>query len=256
MQINTPHIHEKLINENEVKRRQLEKRKIGLIYTKNTLIENFKSHKLIFDKISNKSFDYIIESTTLLDSYNLKLDISKINVAQTNFNPSNITTLVNLIIRTNKELKAIKTELEFINNTSVHYIVHKHIIDLFNVELIDRILQGYTFKPGFGLNEIRIRAKKRVRPTIDWESSNQYKQRLIDEGKTPYNKETAPDGVKWLIEFNNEIEHWWYWEKPKKSHIPNFHLYSFVPSSGKNGAIAKLRKVLKSNEYAHLNFNE
>ena len=115
---------------------------------------------------------------------------------------------------------------------------------------------------GFGLSSIRIRKKKRVRANIDWGTSNKNKERILAEGKVPFNKDSAPDGIKWLAYHTSDYEYWWYWNKAV-SNVLHRTVYAFVPTaqSGKEnvklvGTKALLRKKLADNPYAHLNFEE
>lgn len=129
------------------------------------------------------------------------------------------------------------------------------ICSRFNILAMDRILEGEVLHMGHGLSNLRIvKVKTNFRkPKIDWHESNKLRDKLIKEGKTPYDKKNNPDGVKWFVYFLNEWFCKFHWSK-KYCVVPNQRVYRFEPSRGAKGNKEKLIKLLKEDETAILRF--
>jgi len=104
-----------------------------------------------------------------------------------------------------------------------------------------------------------------MKANVNWKESNIEKQRLIDAGITPYLATKRDEygavtddngGEKWHIYHVTDYAYWWYWRKCM-SPIPNYYLYSFVPTTfthERTGNIQLLAKL--SEEYKSKTFEE
>ena len=124
----------------------------------------------------------------------------------------------------------------------------------FNLEVVDRLLEGEAFNMKNNMSNLSIRRVEREpsNPTIDWPESMKYKQELIAEGKELYS-ESNPDGVKWFIYYTDPWYYKYHWEK-HRCKIPNKTAYRFTPSRVLKGNKEKLAKLLKENDLAYLRF--
>ena len=255
-QINTKEIYKFHMDKTYVQLITFEKELLGYKIGKSKLITLLSNHKQVIDKCCNMKYEDIINIKNIYELNRLDFNLAKINIFQENVNPSTIKSLASLILEVNKNIKDKEAKVLFLQNNSLAYVVYKQIIDSFNVRIIDKILEGYSFTMGYGLSDLKIRKKKRTKANIDWGKSNALKELILSRGGTPYNKETAPHGENWFVYFTSDYEYWWFWAKPQASAIPNYTLYAFTPSNGINGAKAKLRNLLKKNDFAKLNFSQ
>jgi hypothetical protein len=252
--VNSPQLHEWYILKTDAQLKVIEKELQTNTASRKVIVNLISEHKTVIELCCNYSYDELITTSNFLVLYHLKFDLSRVNLTQNNVNVSSITSLVNILIKTNKLIKTSTQKLIELQNSAVAFCVYKDAIDTFNIQLVDKILEGYSFNIGHNLRTIRIIKKERKRANINWNESNKVKALLIEQGKTPYNKETAPDGEKWLVYFTSDCEYWWYWNKSTPvPPYPNYRVYSFVPT---RDAKIKLRQTLNSNTYAHLNYSE
>lgn len=94
---------------------------------------------------------------------------------------------------------------------SITYKQFSTVVKDFNKKVSLEILDGYIFKSPIGKIEIRKRERKVA--AIDWNESKKYRADLIAEGKIPFNKDTAPDGIKWFKYFTHNMDYLWKWTK-------------------------------------------
>lgn len=125
--------------------------------------------------------------------------------------------------------------------TDVTYTQFKYIISRFNKIAAAKILEGETLNLGNRLGKIRIRRVKRNhnKLSVDWMATNRLKA----------------DGINKLVYFTDEYWYRWYWEK-KACQIPNKSVYKFRPTGGDHGNRKALARLLKGDEFSHLNFKE
>lgn len=144
-----------------------------------------------------------------------------------------------------KQLYVIAKENDLLHN-DIEYLEFSKVSREFNRILSTKIMEGYKFMSPFGQFEIlkRHRAKK----SIDWKSSKDKRQRLLDEGKIPYNKKDAPDGEKWFIYFTNEVHYYWKWIKHSA-----IIFYHFLPSMGNKRRLGKIVKQKIANQTDNYN---
>lgn len=125
----------------------------------------------------------------------------------------------------------------------VEYKTFSTIIREFNIDISTEILKGYKFSPGSRLGIFNLIKDIRRGKTVNWGESNKYRQRLIDQGKVPFDKELAPHGEEWLIFYTDNTYYKWKWFKNGASqyvkHIGNF---VFKPVTANRRNIAKVVK--------------
>lgn len=128
------------------------------------------------------------------------------------------------------------------------------LIQEFNLEVVNRLLEGEAFNMRNHLSNICIKRMQRnpSSPTVDWWESLRYKQELLQEGKELYSEDN-PEGNKWFIYYTDPWYCKYHWEK-HRCKIPNKSAYRFTPSRGLKGNKEKLTKLLKNNELAYLRF--
>lgn len=122
---------------------------------------------------------------------------------------------------------------------AVDYAVFKEILERLFKKLAKRIIYGYKFTIGYGVGLIEVVKIARTFSTnengvpkvaVDWGASNKRKAELLKEGRTPYKKKTAPNGVKWLV-FHTALSYYrWKWYKKSYHMIPNLTTYNFKPT--------------------------
>ena len=125
--------------------------------------------------------------------------------------------------------------------TEVPYNQFKYIISEFNKKAAEHILNGETLNLGNRMGKIRIRKVKRTfdKPRIDYFET----------------KKLRSQGIAKTVFFTDEFWYRWAWEK-KTCHIPNKSAYRFRPTGGDTGNRKKLPRLLKQDEFAHLNYKE
>ena len=130
----------------------------------------------------------------------------------------------------------------------------------FNKRIAQKILEGYKFRiPSVGGQleiKVRERKKKSKRFTdINWDESLKYKQELIDKGEVPYNKETAPDGVKWFVYHEGPYCLWNWFRATGDRYKKNIMNYSFKVTRGPNGNARKMWEMFKKNPIAEITYD-
>lgn len=86
------------------------------------------------------------------------------------------------------------------------------------------VFKAYKYKFG-EIGEFSIVRDKRRGKSINWGASNKRKQEIIDSGQIPFNKETAPDGIKWFIYHEGDYFKW-HWYK-SNTFVKNINVTSF-----------------------------
>lgn len=112
------------------------------------------------------------------------------------------------------------------------------ILKTYNDRIIHSVLKGNTFPMG-QLGSLSVTRKPRlfhldesvgvITKNINWHESNKKRQELIDQGITPYDKNTAPDGVKWFIYHDEPYTYWYKWIRSKW--IRNKKVIKFTPTN-------------------------
>lgn len=127
-----------------------------------------------------------------------------------------------------------KLLFERLNKCLMPYEVYLKMIGYTNLEIAKYILKGGYYVFG-SAGKLYIREKARtflfmgkpVKLPVDWGNSNKYKNKLIEEGKVPFNTAKAPDGIKWHTYHNSDFAYWFWWEAGA---IENRGFFKFIPS--------------------------
>jgi len=127
-----------------------------------------------------------------------------------------------------------------------------------NVEYSKEILRGHEMNLSQGVGNIYIREKARdfnnktTLQAIDWKTSKDVKAQLIKDGLVPYDKETAPNGVKWHVKHTDDNSYWWWWENDvnrakwvKTDKVDNTYFFKFVPTKFINGVARNVKDFAK-----------
>lgn len=126
-------------------------------------------------------------------------------------------------------------------DSDVTYSLFALYIEKFNKAVVEKVLEGKTFYFGHNLGSIRIKKVKRNfnRPTINWYETNKLKA----------------EGINQYVYYTDDHWYRWYWDK-YRAKVSNKSVYSFKPTEGQNGAKKQLIRLLKTDEFAYLNFKE
>ncbi len=123
--------------------------------------------------------------------------------------------------------------------SDVTYTLYKHILVEFYKKASKKILEGETFNLGHKLGSIRIKKVERNfnRPTINWHETNKLKEQ----------------GINKHVYFTDPYWFRWAWDKSTVA-LRNKSVYKFSPTEGKNGNKKMLVRMLKTDEFAQLNY--
>jgi hypothetical protein len=144
-----------------------------------------------------------------------------------------------------KSIYNICIEQGFIKD--IEYKTFANIVKQFHKDISLEVQLGYRFQPNGELGTFNIIRDIRRGRTIDWGASNKFKQKILDNGGIPFNKETAPNGEEWFIYFEDNNYYKWKWFKRKPTFIKNLIYYMFKPSSKNRRTISQ---VIKDNPLA------
>lgn len=150
-----------------------------------------------------------------------------------------------------KRIYKVAMEQGFIDK-DISYNQFATICREFCIKLSKAILNKYRFNTTFG--SIGLLRSDRRGKSIDWNASKKRRDFLISEGKTPFNKLTAPQGEHWFIYHEGKDYYTWNWFKPDtlKNLIGNLKYYVFKAASDNRKAIGK---TIKADEFADLNYS-
>jgi len=124
------------------------------------------------------------------------------------------------------------------------YVTFYNVVREFHKEIAIKIMNGYEFKPGYLLGNFHIVKDLRKGKTINWGASNKRKQELIDQGITPFNKATAPNGVEWFIYYTDNKYYRWRWLKDiRKNFTKRMKYYMFSAAANNRKALGKIVKA-------------
>jgi len=161
----------------------------------------------------------------------------------------------NIIAENNYIIKQLKESAADSKKSVIKFKLYKFIVNLFNESICDYIIkEGYTLRMGHNLGNIYIARKLRSqqRP-IDWGASNKIKASIIADGKVPYNKETAPEGEKYIVYHDSKYANYWFWTKFACA-VKNRDFFSFNPTKGDFGNVKKLHKYANNNPSVNVKY--
>lgn len=144
--------------------------------------------------------------------------------------PSQITRLQCSIVFNILAKEQLERELERHNKLFITENEYRFIHSHFWTHITDIMVKtGYELKLGYKLGKLLPKAKKNKGASSkipDWENSLKNKQAIIDRGGTPYHRDTAPDGEKWFVKYDQEYGVYWHWEK-LGANFPHETYYAF-----------------------------
>lgn len=163
--------------------------------------------------------------------------------------------------------KLYESYVKIYPNTKIDYKLFSKVLKECNKKIVELIVsKAYSFKMGYNLGELRV---VQFEPTYrkskngqlygypDWKTSNENKQRIIDEGGIPFESYKDKDGniignnggKKWLVYCTDDISVRFYWYKKKYNDgkryyysIPHSINYSFTPTKQNKLFLAKFKK--------------
>lgn len=94
---------------------------------------------------------------------------------------------------------------------SITYKEFSTITRAFNKRISDEILGGYVFRSP--INKFEIRRRERKLRAINWKESFDEREAIRARGEVPYDKENAPNGIKWFRYYTHNMEYVWKWTK-------------------------------------------
>lgn len=214
----------------------------------NNQIQSLKEYLSKYKKTINYYNTTILESDLFSGTYeilNPKNNIEKyISINLIAYNK----TLKNL-----NEKTQIKKELE---EYKIKETIFCYILRRFNTLLYKEILyNNYIFKNLF-LGGFSVICAKNTKNVIDWKKSNENKNKILEQGLTPFlkkDKELAEQqnleykGVNW-IEYITDYRLFYNWELENAQfiRIPNIKNFTFIPLRGKKSAVQELTILTNS----------
>ena len=128
-------------------------------------------------------------------------------------------------------------------DTDITYPLYRSVLESFNTELADTLLNGAVFNMGNRLGTLRVKKINRNpnSRTIDW---NETKKMWAEQGeKDGYVYWTDPTYYRWA------------WDKCKAL-VKNKSAYRFDPTGGKKGLKRMLTDRLRKDPFASQNYSE
>lgn len=166
-----------------------------------------------------------------------------------------------------RNAKVINKEVK---NSIISYKKYSFILKRFNDLLIDKLIEGYKFHPGFNIGAIYIKQKKQSDNAINWKASNEKKAELIANGKLPLKKYKDDEGniigdnggEEWIVFRKLDGEDFRYlvhWEinKTKLKNRSNYVFqptHSSTPTNGRKTFVERINDKLESDSLAHINY--
>lgn len=114
----------------------------------------------------------------------------------------------------------------------IDYDTYCAIIKCHNKYVYKYVADGETFELYNGMGRIALKTEERNYKTnrrIDWKTSMEYRNKLLQEGKTPKGPE-HPEGIEWYVYFTDPFFTRILWDRSKTRRIRNLKAYSFKPS--------------------------
>ena len=172
--------------------------------------------------------------------------------------------VINEIKELKRKIQLITDKLDFfVRYSSLSRNVVYYILSQNNKFYEKAILNGETVHLGNHMGMIKVVPKK-ANGKVNWDESFAYRDKLVEEGKIPYNEadylqakaEGKPyDGIKWFIRYENDVQHYINWYAYSRQ-LPNKAAYTFKPARyNKSGIkLSELKNNVTSiNEVNNLN---
>lgn len=218
------------------------------------LVDTYEQQKYLLDIITANSEAYEIaginiDELTIGNKY--KFTIPKLKKYHfVGEKASILSTYITAYINTLKVEAICIDSIAQYSQLRVPYTFYRYMFIELNNKFSKAILLGNLINLGLGMGIISIREKKRnfdyerASKVVNWFESNKYKKELIQEGKTPYDSVSAPDGIKWHIYYTDDYSYWWWWEI--QVGMPNASYYKFIPTKYMNGITRNVKDFFKN----------
>lgn len=210
-----------------------------------------------------KNKNYLLKSILLFKSEYAKGGIDIDDLVYSNKHLYNLNTITKYNFGTNTELLRSYI-IAFMNNVKIEYMCielikqyallkvpytfYMYVINELNTEYSTAILNGNIMNLSKGIGNLYIKEKftdfnnPSCGKGINWAASNEVKAKLIEEGLTPYDKKTAPNGIKWHVKHLDDVTYWWWWEAGS---IAGRGCYKFEPTKFVNGLARNSKEFIK-----------
>jgi hypothetical protein len=147
----------------------------------------------------------------------------------------------------------LKSKSEISSILKLSDIELKFILSEYNREGVNHLINEGESLNMYSLGCIRLEVKKIKKPRVDWNASNKVKDLIISSGGTPYHKEKAPHGRKWLVLRDEDKSPYFIWGKPA---IKGNKAIVFEASKGRVGIVTKLAEARRANPDIDLKYKE
>lgn len=206
-------------------------------------------------KCNYKNIDYLL--SVRLDEINVKISNNEI------ISKTLLSGYIKSYIVCNRIIKHCDRKIKELSEYFIPFTTFKTLIYNYNNEVCYSIINGYKgFSFGHGTGVIEIKRKERnlsnseyVKPKVNYYETNKYKAELLASGKSLYNKENNPHGMKYLIFHTNNYNNWWYWSK-LRCNIANKQFYNFHTTHYNHTGMNKdecLKTIKSKEEFKNLN---
>lgn len=134
---------------------------------------------------------------------------------------------------------------------SINYLQFKFVLNAFNVKIIDKVIEGYRWQIGSYVGSLLVVKKPNIvgrsgQLPINWGESLKRKKEIESKGQIPYDKKSAPAGIKWLVYFDQPFNHLFKWSKTTVL-SSNTIFFTFQPVEGANNLGTRLNKYIREN---------
>lgn len=207
---------------------------------------------LTLEKISPFLFNYCNFTKKDLTELNSKT-YKKYKVGKDCENYDTVLILVRDVKTINDNLINLSELLQAEVNKKVPLVVYKQILKEYNKLILKVIIeQGLTFNcpDNCGIFKVKRKENQVEVRRVNWDLSNKVKKRILKDGGTPYNKDLAPTGEKWIVYHSNDYDCWIAWGK-SSCNVMNSHYYSFRPSKTSIRELLDFRKLNPLNDYKY-----
>jgi len=178
--------------------------------------------------------------------------------------------LLEAYIQIRDKVNSLKFVNKNIKKDLISYKKYSFVLKRFNDLLIDKLVEGYKFNPGYYLGSIYVKQKPQSSNAINWKESNEAKAKLIEDGKLPLKKFKDENGkitgdnggIEWLVFRKADGEDFRYlvhWEinKCKNKNRSNYVFqptHSSTAANGRKTFVTRIQDKLESDKFAHINF--
>lgn len=148
-------------------------------------------------------------------------------------------------------LKTFYPDYKESTDNPLSYSDYRECCELFNIYVMDRIIDGKRLNMGSYLSTLQVVRVERnySKPRVNWGETNKYKKELLEEDDITeddlYSKDN-PDGIKYFIYHTDDWYCRFHWHK-MGCKVRNKSVYSFHATRGLKGNKTKLKEKLNNN---------